>query len=233
MIARGFRAPWWAWLLAAAAVALFGVLGTWQLGRGVAKSRLAAAALDTSAPRVTLDAGTPAPPPLTLQRASATGVYVADRQLLQQGQSRAQRPGVHVWTPLALPDGGLLLVNRGWIADAAASLAPPPGEVTVHGFWRTLPEPGLRLGDASSHCPAEKRFPMPVLYPAAADIACLLGRPALPGLLLLDAAEPGGFLREWGDTGVSPERHYGYAFQWYMLGLAAIVLFVLVNRSRP
>lgn len=234
MIARPFRAPAWAWLLVLSAAALFATLGTWQLGRGLAKARLATDAADTTTPVVALTSASAAPPAMTLVRATVTGRYEPERQLLQQGQSRAQQPGQHVWTPFALRDGARVLVNRGWVpADAKGEPPPPAGEVTLHGFWRTLPEPGLRLGDDLADCPAQKVFPHAVLYPTAASIACLLGRPALPGLFLLGASEPGGFVREWGDTGLPPERHYGYAFQWYALAVAAIVVFVVVNRSRP
>lgn len=233
MIARGFRAPGWAWMLVVAAVALFAALGTWQLGRGLAKIRLAAAAADTSAPAEALGAGTAAPAAMTLRRATVTGTYLADRQLLQQGQSHAHQPGQHVWTPLELRDGVLVVVDRGWVPASVPPIAPPPGEVTLRGFWRALPEPGLRLGDAAASCPAEKKYPLPVLYPTARDLACVLTRPVVPGLFLLDAAEPGGFVREWANLGFPPERHYGYAFQWYALAAAAAAIFVLVNRKRP
>lgn len=235
MIARPFRAPAWAWLLMLAGVALFSTLGTWQLGRGIAKARVSATAAATnSGPAIALTATTAAPPPMTLVRATITGRYAPDRQLLQQGQSRAQQAGQHVWTPFALRDGAWVLVNRGWVpASSKGDPAPPGGEVTLHGFWRALPEPGLRLGDDAAACPAQKAFPHAVLYPTAGTVACLLGQPVLPGLFLLDPAEQGGFVREWSDTGIPPERHYGYAFQWYALAVAAAVVFVVVNRSRP
>ena len=91
----------------------------------------------------------------------------------------------------------------------------------------------MRLGADATPCPADKVFPLPVLYPTAETLACLLGHRVLAGLFLLDPAEPAGFTREWGDSGLPRERHYGYAFQWYALAVAAIVIFVLVNRSRP
>lgn len=229
-----FRAPAWAWLLTAAGVALFGTLGAWQLGRGWAKEAQLATLRDAAPPAERLSADSAAPQGLELRRVAATGRYLADRQLLQDGQSLRQRPGYHVWTPLRLGDGAIVLVDRGWIPLDRAGFdgSAPAGEVTVRGFWRSLPEPGIRLGEARS-CAPGPAFPAVVLYPAAAELECLLGPGALAGLLLLDADAPGGFAREWADFGFPPERHYGYAVQWLGLAVAAVVLFFVVNRKRP
>ena len=229
-----FRAPAWAWLLTAAAVALFGTLCAWQLQRGLAKQAQLATLNDPAAPAEPLSATSAAPQGLELRRVEATGRYLGDRQLLQDGQSLRQRPGYHVWSPLRLADGAMVLVNRGWIPLDRTGFdgAAPAGEITVRGFLRSLPEPGVRLGETPA-CAPPRAFPAVVLYPTASELECLLGGDVLAGLLLLDAAAPGGFVREWTDFGFPPERHYGYAVQWLGLAVAAVVLFVLVNRKRP
>jgi len=229
-----WRAPAWAWLLTAAAVALFGTLGAWQLRRGFVKQAQLATLRDVAAPLERLAAASPPPTGLELRRAEATGRYVAERQLLQDGQSLERRPGYHVWTPLRLADGALLVVNRGWIPLDRAGFdgSAPSGEVAVRGFFRSLPEPGVRLGEPRA-CAPQTAFPAVVLYPTAAELACLLGPGVLAGLLLLDADAPGGFARAWTDFGFPPERHFGYAVQWLGLALAAVVLFYVVNRKRP
>ena len=43
-----------------------------------------------------------------------------------------------------------------------------------------------------------------------------------------DSAEPDGFVRDWKPSGLTPERHLGYAFQWFALALTLAVL-VLVS----
>lgn len=229
-----FRAPAWAWALTAAAVSLFGTLSVWQLRRGVAKEAQLATLSDPAVPAERLSAGSAAPQGLELRRVEATGRYLADRQLLQDGQSLRQRPGYHVWSPLRLGDGAIVLVDRGWIPLDRAGFdgSAPAGDVTVRGFFRSLPEPGLRLAE-TRNCPPERRYPALVLYPSAPELECLLGPGLLAGLLLLDADVPGGFARAWTDFGFPPQRHYGYAVQWLGLAVAALILFVLVNRKRP
>lgn len=229
-----FRAPVWAWLLTAAALVLFGALGTWQLRRGLVKEAMLGTLANTAAPAERLSTASAPARGLALRRAEARGTYVADRQLLQDGQSLRQRPGYHVWTPLRLADGAVVMVNRGWVPLDRSGFdgAAPSGEITVRGFWRSLPEPGVRLDDAGQ-CPPARDYPAVVLYPTAADLDCLVGQPVLPGVLLLDADVPGGFVRAWTDFGFPPQRHYGYAVQWFGLAVVSLILFIVVNRKRP
>jgi cytochrome oxidase assembly protein ShyY1 len=229
-----FRAPAWAWLLVAAAVALFGALGQWQLGKGLAKQRMAAALADRAAEPEIISTALGAPHGLHVRRARASGTWLPERQLLLDGQSNQHRPGYRVWTPLLLADGTAVLVDRGWIPHHRAGFdaAVPAGAATVTGAWRALPQPALRL-EGTVNCPAEKAFPAVVLYPTGDDAECLLSRPVLAGLLLLDADARDGFVREWTDFGLPPARHYGYAAQWFALALAAVVMFIAVNRGRP
>ena len=232
---RQFRPPAWAWLLTFAGVALFVTLGMWQVHRGLAKQHWLAQFQNDAAPALILSAQTPAAREIELQRAQASGIYLADRQLLQDGQARGGQPGVHVWTPLRLGNGSLLLVNRGWIPQPSNlnALVPPPapeGELTVSGWWRSLPVPGIRAG--GDECRASAQFPLIVVYPRLDQLQCLLGVSPLPGLLLLDAREPGGFVREWAAAGFPPERHFGYAVTWFGLGVTAVILFITLNLKR-
>lgn len=226
------QAPAWAWLLAAFGMAAFAMLGTWQLQRGLAKQALVSRIEIAGGPVEMLGPASGPPAAMEPNRAEARGTYEPERQLLQDGQSREGRPGFHVWTPLRLVGGGLLLVNRGWIPQLARlqdvpSPEAPVGELRLQGWWRTLPEPGIHVGGGT--CLPATSFPATVVYPRQAELECLLAGPVLPGLLLLDAKEAGGFVREWSNPGLPPERHFGYAFTWYALGLTALFLFIKLN----
>lgn len=227
---RIFRPPLWASLLTPAAVAAGVALGVWQLGRGVAKARLQEELTSAAPASETLTARS-SPAAETIRRVRAAGRYLPDRTLLLDGQSHAGQPGYHAWTPLRLADGGLVLVDRGWVATPADALAAPPDGVAIEGYWRPLPEPGLRLA-ASNPCPPRPPFPARVLYPTHAQLECILGERVVPGLLLLDTHAGGGFVRAWHAMRVPPQRHYAYAAQWFMLALLAAVLYVAVNFKR-
>lgn len=231
-----FRPPWWAWLATLALCALMIRLGLWQYDRGQAKEALAQAYLEAAAaPATVLD---PAELPRTeaMLKRSLQGEYLGARQLLLDNQGLKRRPGYHAWTPLRLGSGALVMVDRGWLpADPDRSRLPaleaPQGAVAIEGFWRPLPQPGLRT--ATDNC-KQQPFPRVVQYPTAADLACLYpGEKLAPGLLLLSPAAAGGYEREWNISAEAPpQKHYGYALQWFAFTATLLVLFIKLNLKR-
>jgi len=199
----------------------------------MAKQAMAEALRDRSVEPEIISAAHAAPQGLELRRAQARGTYIAERQLLMEGQSHQHRPGYRVWTPLVLADGAAVVVDRGWIPQDRSGFdgSVPRGPLTVTGFWRALPAPGVRL-EGTVNCPAEKHFPAAVLYPTHDDVECLLRQPVVGGLLLMDPEAAGGYVREWSYFGFPPQRHYGYAFQWFAMAAAVLVVFFVVNRKR-
>ena len=72
-------------------------------------------------------------------------------------------------------------------------------------------------------------------FPTHAEIAQLLREtswsPAAE-LVLLDAGEPDGYLRQWQAPGFPPMRHVAYAVQWFGLALTLAVIYVVTNLRR-
>lgn len=229
------RAPWWSWLLLLLALVVLGGLGVWQLHRAhvktmILKQRQAA----SNAPVVPL-ASAESPRRLYRQRVVVTGDYLANRQILMDSQTYHGRVGYHVWTPLKLPDGRIVMVDRGWVPrhyDRAHPPSPPapPGRQKVAGIWRDWPEAGIAMHTADV-C-ARHGWPRVLLYPQHQHVACQYQAPVVDGLLLLSEQAAGGFPRNWGSLGMSPIRHIGYAVQWFAMAAAACVIFVMVNVRR-
>jgi surfeit locus 1 family protein len=237
--ARRFSPPVWAAILTAVLVVVFVRLGFWQIHRGQEKIAMISAyqeaakavALDfTSALRAGDDG-------LLLRHRAmqARGRYEPGHTLLLDNQVSHGQPGYHVWSPLRLEmSHRLILVDRGWVPmDADRRLLPavdtPQGRVSVRGVWEPLPRPGLRVG--ANDC-GGSGWPRVVQYPLHRELQCLLGGELVEGVLWLDPAADGGFRREWQETGFPPERHYGYAFQWFALAGTLLVVFVVVNFRR-
>ncbi|GAB3499882.1 SURF1 family protein [Nocardiopsis coralliicola] len=71
------------------------------------------------------------------RRATATGTFDAEHELLVRNRDGSAGVGLHVLTPLVTEDGAALLVNRGWVEQPPTSAEqpdvppPPAGEVTV------------------------------------------------------------------------------------------------------
>ncbi len=122
------------WLTAAALpvfVALLG-LGAWQVQRLHWKeSVIAERAARLAAPPVEVADVTPA---LEFRRVRAVGAFLADRTIFLEARTHRGEAGFHAVTPLALPGGGTVLVDRGWVRTRAAP--PAAGTTTVEGIVR-------------------------------------------------------------------------------------------------
>jgi len=234
---RRFAPPAWAVLLTAAALAAFASLGAWQLGRAREKRALVEEFAAGGREAVAADgldlAGLP-----RYQRVRLRGSYDASRQvLLDNMPSVAGRPGYRVLTPLRRSDGqGWVMVDRGWVPLGAArevlpEVAVGAGEREVGGVLDALPEPGLRVGPAAA--PGATGWPRVLLFPTEADLESALGHGVEPRIVLLDADRPDGFERHWRPSlGFGPERHVGYAVQWFAFAAVTVVIFISLNVRR-
>ncbi|SEP91396.1 Cytochrome oxidase assembly protein ShyY1 [Solimonas aquatica] len=234
MISARFRPPWWATLLVLLLSALMIRLGVWQLQRGQAKQALRATYAQA------LAAAPQSLPPNAqasrqrIERVRVRGRFDAGAQLLLDNQGHEGRPGYHVWTPLHRAQD-IVMVDRGWIAreqrDAALAAAVPEGELELSAYWRSLPVPGMRL--ATDNCAQSKAASRLVQYPTITDLRCLYGPTLADGLLLMDAAAPAGFVRDWQTTPeLDPAKHWGYAFQWFAFTLTLWFLYLRLNWRR-
>jgi surfeit locus 1 family protein len=169
------------------------------------------------------------------RRTTASGRYLAGRQFLIDNIVREGRNGFLVVTPLAGgSDGDILLVNRGWIPQTAdrlpvGDIAVATDERTVSGRVGRLPVGGLKLPGS---VPEQLRWPSIRQYPDVDELAAALDRPVLPWVLLLDPGEPDGFVRDWEPGGLPPERHLGYAVQWFALAAALTAIAAIMTFRR-
>lgn len=232
MSARRWRRPTaFAWLLTAFGVAAFCALGFWQLDRAAQKRRLFAAfASAAAAPALDL-AQARADDALRYPHVRVRGHFVRERGYWLDEQSNHGRLGVHAIGVFAAADAAdWLLVDRGWVMwDHAPGTKPavpelPAGEVSLNGLYAPFPGGGLRLG--GNALPRQTTWPKLTLYLDAAPLAADLGHALLPRMLLLDPAPASGFVREWKPDVMPPERHQGYAVQWFAFVAVTLAIFV-------
>jgi len=220
--------------LALVAIGGFASLGVWQLDRAAEKRALAAAFAAGDAAAVPVpSSGAPHPRYL---RVEARGQFLPDRQFLLDNMTHGGQAGYRVLTPLLTLSGTVLLVDRGWLPSPPSRATLPDvavdgAERSVRGRLDVLPRAGLHLAATP-----ELGWPRRISYPTQAELEQALGRPVVAEVLLLESDEPNGFLRDWQPSGLTAERHLGYAFQWFALALTLAVLVVvsfLKSRESP
>lgn len=235
---RRWKKPsWLALCLVGFGIVAFSYLGFWQLRRAAEKELLLAAyaAAAVNGPVDLAEARRTATPGF-FPRVTLRGRFDPIHTYLLDDQVRDGRQGVLAFAVLDPGDGSLpLLVNRGFVArDGTAGLpAMPPvpaGGQQLNGIYATAPGSGLRLG--GNALPAQMQWPKLTIYIDTIEIGTDLGRPIDTRVLLLDADAASGFVREWTPQILPPERHRGYAFQWFCFALASVVIFIVLHWRR-
>lgn len=232
-----FRPGVWPSVVGLLLLVLLMSLGFWQLDRAEQKRVLLQAYGDRPTDAaIRIDDGFAFGPDWRYRRAQAIGKYDSHHQFLLDNRVRQGRVGYHVLTPLRLAQGdAVVLVNRGWVpqgatrADLPELPAPDAPELSIEGLIDFPPQKVFVLGEGEDRDPGWPK----VLQQVRLDLqARQLNVRLLPMVLLLDKDQPGGFVREWNPVVVGPERHVGYAVQWFALAAALVILYVWVNLKR-
>ncbi len=224
-------------ILLVAGAGLFVRLGIWQLSRADEKQALLDSHAAARAEPVPLTA-TARDPGSAMPHVRVRGRFVPEHGYWLDEQPSHGRIGVHaigVFVPQ--DETRRLLVDRGWVewshAPGTVPAAPPlpEGEVELVGLYAPPPAGGLRLG--GNALPAQATWPKLTLFLELDAIAQDLGVALFPRVLLLDAQPGSGFVREWQPQTMPPSRHRGYAFQWFALAAASVVVFVALHWRKP
>jgi surfeit locus 1 family protein len=213
-------------------MAFFTWLGYWQLGRADEKQALLDQYATAQKTQVEITPQNAASLP-RYQRVEVTGRFDPAHQILLDNMpSHTGQPGYRVLTPFET-SAGWLLIDRGWLPlgktrTELPDIAVGDNERTLTGTIDDLPRAGLTLATP----PSDPNAPWPRVlnFPDQAVLKQQFGHDLLPGLLLLDASQPDGYERTWeAHLGFKPERHIGYAVQWFAFAVAALVLFVITG----
>jgi surfeit locus 1 family protein len=231
---RVFAPRLWATLATAALLAAFVSLGAWQLARGREKQALVTSFERGQQTTTTLGGGSVDALP-RYQRISVAGHYDPARQILLDNMpSKDGLPGYRVLTPFVRAmNARLLLVDRGWVPLGVSRTVLPdvavsPVERTVAGRLDQLPVPGVRVGAAGVE--GDRHWPRVLNFPRQLDVERALGAPVESRVLLLDPEMADGYERAWHPAlGFGPERHVGYAIQWFAFAVVLLVIFVALS----
>jgi cytochrome oxidase assembly protein ShyY1 len=206
-------------------------LGFWQLRRLTqteASNRAYRQGMVVTPKRVedvigTTDAGSS----LLYARVTATGTYDTAHEVILYGRSsREHQPGNHVLTPLRLPDGQAILIDRGWVpfgddVPPIEAAAPPGGMLTVTGLLApTEPGGSPQTGPTTTYTRVDLD-----------QIGRQLPYPLLPDWMELQAQEPPqpGALPELPpQPALTNGPHLSYAIQWFSFATIAVFGFAFL-----
>ncbi|NND65004.1 MAG: SURF1 family protein [Gammaproteobacteria bacterium] len=229
-------------LLAIIIVAGLTALGFWQLQRADEKRALFKQFSDGADYSISLQALLQLPITAEAKRyrqVSVIGYWQTSGNIVLDNMSHDGAPGYQVMSPLCCVADKLVMINRGWIpwrdrSDAFNDVALKQSRPQkISGRWVSLPKPGLRLSGDSKLSPAMDKTTTILSFPTADQIAQTVGKPVHDGMLWLDPDQAEGFVRDWQVSAMPPERHVGYAVQWFALALTLIVIYIiLVFRKR-
>lgn len=222
-------------LLACVFIGLFTWLGCWQLSRASQKQDL----LQSFANRTTQE-------PVSAKnlndvndwrfyRAQLSGTFDNKHTFLLDNKTYKGKVGYEVYTPFhAHGMRSSILVNRGFIPvgvgrQVLPNIQPIEGDVTLIGMIN-LPPTYMALGKLID--PIKITWPLRVEFINLPDLANILKDKLFPYTLSMDPSDPRAYAITWQVVSMAPERHLGYAVQWFALALTLLILFVALNRVK-
>lgn len=223
---------WKLTLLACFFIGLFTCLGSWQLSRAKQKEILI-----NSFTQRTLEG------PLSVQtlsgfsdlrfyRAELTGSFDNTHTFLLDNKTYQGQIGYEVYTPFKaerLPSA--ILVDRGFIPMGQSRRQLPDiqaikGTVTILGLLN-LPPSYVAFGQIKE---PQLTWPLRIEFVNIDQLSTLLSYSLYPYTLTLSQKDPSAYAVKWDAVTIPPERHRGYAVQWFALALTLLILSVVLNR---
>lgn len=221
-------------LLSLVLFCLFIYLGTWQMHRADEKLFLLRS-FKQRAHQVPLQADKlSSQHDLRFYRAQLNGFFDNEHTILLDNKIHQGKVGYEVYTPfrangLAAP----ILVDRGFVESHQRNELPNipaiTDETVIIGLFNEPPR-FAALGEMIDGNPS--RWPLRVEFIDLRQISEQLKTHFFPYILILDPKHTAAFDLQWEIVVMSPERHQGYALQWFAFALTLLILFVALNVGR-
>jgi cytochrome oxidase assembly protein ShyY1 len=230
-----FDPEWRITVFTAVMVTLMVSLGLWQLQRAEEKDALALAFQQRQVQRPALLSELWGKPPAALAYAPVqlNGTFLQDEYFLLDNRISGGRFGYEVLGILRLDDGsGTVLVNRGWIAGDSSRRELPEvpkvaGQVTLTGHVYVAPGAPYLLAEQQLRAGWPKRIQAVEMDKIQPPIMAVTPGTVFPYPVRIDADGPGALLVDWKVVNVSPQKHQGYALQWFAMAVVLFVFYVL------
>jgi cytochrome oxidase assembly protein ShyY1 len=204
-------------------------LGFWQLGRGEEKRQMLASYAERRAsPPVAVDL-LPGVADPAYRRVQLRGTFDAEHTVLLDNSTRDGKAGVELIQPFHDQASGLwLMVNRGWLPwpdrRLPAQFDTPAQRYILDAWVYVAPGATFQLHpDARS-----ERWPKLITALDPAAVWSELHRDGYAHELRLEAG-PVAYRTDWPVIAMGPEKHVGYAVQWFAMATALFGLYLYLG----
>jgi len=224
-----FRASLWPTLAALAGVVATLALGNWQLGRGHEKAVLAQR-IDTAshdAP-IGLTGAEVRADDVVWRRVEVSGRFEPKYAVLIDNRIVRGAVGYYVVMPLKIEGSErYVLVNRGWVAgtgsrDTLPQIATPAQPVRITGLATAPSKRYLELSTKTVEGNVWQNLTLE-RYRATVPIALQ------PVVIQQESKLDDGLVREWSAPDLGIDKHYAYAFQWFVMAAAIVIIYIACN----
>ena len=205
-------------------------LGVWQIDRGYKKKELENTFLERqSQPVKEIKYNTFENSDL-YRNVVLEGKYL-DQIFLLDNKIHNGKPGLKVFSPFESINESLVLVSRGWIEFEDRSNLPmiktERNALKIQGILRSESKDFILENDNM------KKNTNPILVQTINldELSSYLGEPLSPYILELSELSKSAFVKTWQPINLSSFRHFGYAVQWFGLGLVLIIGYLFFLRK--
>ena len=205
-------------------------LGVWQIDRGYKKKELENTFLERqSQPVKEIKYNTFENSDL-YRNVVLEGKYL-DQIFLLDNKIHNGKPGLKVFSPFESINESLVLVSRGWIEFEDRSNLPmiktERNALKIQGILRYESKDFILENDNM------KKNTNPILVQTINldELSNYLGKPLSPYILELSELSKSAFVKTWQPINLSSFRHFGYAVQWFGLGLVLIIGYLFFLRK--
>ena len=234
------------------------MLGQWQLTRGEQKEQMQALLkeqmslqpLSGEVLKGVLDQDTRR---FANRRINLSGKWRAELTIYLANRTHAGKSGFWVMTPLHLDPSTTVMVERGWVAwnpvnpsEMPTGVQTPSGRVNIEGLVVDPPSKMLELWGGSSGVsrppndqtlneqPNEPNYLKSAIWQNF-DLTAFESQTGIKlSAVVRQLGEPSeGLIRELPAPGVSADRNFGYAVQWFLLSALIAVLYFWFQWIRP
>jgi len=227
-----FKYSFWPTVAAIFFIVLTVNLGNWQLSRAQEKDdRQAKLNQLSQEPVVSIPKSLIKIEDYQFRKVEVYGTYDPSHTIYLDNKINRGRAGYQIITPVRLDESSMhVLINRGWIAAGRTrndlpEILTPSGKVMISGIAES---PTMRTLELSKETVSGKVWENLHLerYREAT------GLQLQPLVILQEDKVKDGLLRAWTRPDSGSSRNLGYAFQWFAMALAIIILYLVLNVKR-